>query len=256
MSRYLEMVDGPVHVKKLTLEQLKLLGEEIRHEMITGLAKNGGHLGPNLGVVELTIALHYVFNTPKDKFVWDVSHQIYVHKLLTGRLDRFRTIRGTGGLSGFALRSESEHDCYGAAHAGTALSAALGMCAARDQRGSDENVVAIFGDAALTNGISFEALNNVAQTTKRFIAILNDNEWSIAKNVGAIASYLNKLITNPRYNQLQKDFGAWIKRIPKGELALRLGHKAEEALKGAVSEAALKPITHGPLSGDGRGGFG
>src|SRR5579859_366069 len=165
MSQYLELVQDPSQVKRWSVEQLQRLAEEIRQEMITGLSKNGGHLGPNLGVVELTIALHYVFNSPKDKFVWDVSHQSYVHKLLTGRKDRFATIRSTGGLSGFALRSESEHDCYGAAHAGTALSAALGICAARDQLGTDENVVAIFGDAALTNGISFEALNNVAQTT-------------------------------------------------------------------------------------------
>src|SRR3954451_22434232 len=229
MSRYLEMVGEPLHVKKLTLAQLQEFAEEIRRELITVLAKNGGHLGPNLGVVELTLALHYVFNTPKDKFVWDVSHQIYVHKLLTGRRQLFSTIRSTGGLSGFAMRSESEHDCYGAAHAGTALSAALGICAARDQRGTDENVVAIFGDAALTNGNSFEAMNNISHTTKKFIGVLNDNEWSIAKNVGAIASYLNKLITNPRYNRVQKDFGSWIKRIPKGDVALRLGHKAEEA---------------------------
>src|SRR6266850_5741190 len=168
MSRYLEMVDAPLHVKKLTLTQLQELAEEIRRELITVLAKNGGHLGPNLGVVELTLALHYVFNTPKDKFVWDVSHQVYVHKLLTGRKNRFQSIRSTGGLSGFAVRTESEHDCYGAAHAGTALSAALGFCAARDQRSGDENVVSIFGDAALTNGITFEALNNIAQTTKKF----------------------------------------------------------------------------------------
>src|SRR4030095_6480094 len=184
MSRYLDMVDHPDHVKKLTLPQQLKLAEEIREELITKLAKVGGHLGPNLGVVELTIALHRVFTTPKDKFVWDVSHQTYVHKLLTGRKNRFQSIRTTGGLNGFALRAESEHDCYGAAHAGTALSAALGMAAARDQRGSDEHVVAIFGDAALTNGISFEALNNISHTTKRFIGILNDNEWSIAKNVG------------------------------------------------------------------------
>src|SRR3989440_9545666 len=140
MSRYLDMVDDPSHVKKLTAPQLLELAEEIRHELITALSKNGGHLGPNLGVVELTLALHYVFSTPKDKFIWDVSHQIYVHKLLTGRKDRFHTIRSTGGLSGFAMRSESDHDCYGAAHAGTALSAALGICAARDQKGTDENV--------------------------------------------------------------------------------------------------------------------
>src|SRR5436189_3543990 len=226
MIRYLEMVDHPSHVKKLTMPQLAELAEEVRHELITKLATSGGHLGPNLGVVELTIALHKVFSTPRDKFVWDVSHQVYVHKILTGRKDRFHTIRTTDGLNGFALRTESEHDCYGAGHAGTALSAALGMAAARDKRGTDEQVVCIFGDAALTNGISFEALNNVANTTKRFIGILNDNEWSIAKNVGAIASYLNKLITNPRYNRLHQDIERLLRRLPKGDLAVRLAHKA------------------------------
>src|SRR6266481_7337575 len=255
MSRYLEMVDAPLHVKKLTLAQLQEFAEEIRRELITVLSKNGGHVGPNLGVVELTLALHFVFNTPKDKFIWDVSHQIYVHKLLTGRKDRFHTIRSTGGLSGFAMRSESEHDCYGAAHAGTALSAALGIAAARDKRGTDENVVAIFGDAALTNGISFEALNNLAHTTKRFISILNDNEWSIAKNVGAISSYLNKLITHPRYNRLQRDFIRLIRRIPKGEIALMLAHKAEEGFKGAVAEVTLEQSVD-TMDADGRGGFG
>ena len=135
-----------------------------------------------------------------------MSHQGYVHKILTGRKNRFRTIRQTDGLNGFALRTESEHDCYGAGHAGTALSAALGMAAARDKKGTDENVVCIFGDAALTNGISFEAMNNIAHTTKKFIGILNDNEWSIAKNVGAISGYLNKLITNPSYNKLVEGF--------------------------------------------------
>src|SRR3989454_6302374 len=255
MSRYLEMVDSPVHVKKLTLDQLQQLAEEIRHELITVLAKNGGHLGPNLGVVELTLALHYVFSTPKDKFVWDVSHQAYVHKLLTGRKSRVHTIRSTGGISGFAMRCESEHDCYGAAHAGTALSAALGICAARDQRGGDENVVCIFGDAALTNGISFEALNNIAQTTKRFISILNDNEWSIAKNVGAISGYLNKLITHPSYNKLAKDFERFIRRLPKGELALTLAHKAEEGFKGALTEVGLE-LNPTSMDADGRGGYG
>jgi len=249
------MVDEPAHVKKLTVEQMCKLAEEIRHELITVLSKNGGHLGPNLGVVELTLALHHVFSSPRDKFVWDVSHQSYVHKLLTGRKNRFHTIRTTGGLNGFALRAESEHDCYGAAHAGTALSAALGIAAARDKRGSDEHVVAIFGDAALTNGISFEALNNISHTTKRFIGILNDNEWSIAKNVGAIAAYLNKLITNPRFNQLQKDLGRLIRRMPKGEIALMLAHKAEEGFKGAMTEVALQQSPTN-VEADGRGGFG
>ena len=255
MSRYLDMVDGPAHVKKLTLPQLQELAGEIRQELIAGLAKSGGHLGPNLGVVELTIALHRVFNTPKDKFVWDVSHQVYVHKILTGRKNRFRTIRQTDGLNGFALRTESQHDCYGAGHAGTALSAALGMAAARDKNGTDENVVCIFGDAALTNGISFEALNNIGHTTKRFIGILNDNEWSIAKNVGAISNYLNKLITNPRYNKLAKDFENFVRRLPKGELALKLAHKAEEGFKGAITDVGLQQ-TGSLVDADGRGGYG
>lgn len=254
MSRYLDMVDGPEHVKQLTLPQLQDLAAEIRTELIDGLAKGGGHLGPNLGVVELSIALHYVFQTPKDKFVWDVSHQVYVHKLLTGRKNRFRTIRQTGGLNGFALRSESEHDSFGAGHAGTALSAALGMAAARDRRGSDENVVCIFGDAALTNGISFEALNNLKCTTKKFIGILNDNEWSIAKNVGAVSEYLNKLITNPSYNKLAREFEHFVRRLPKGDIALKLAHKAEEGFKSAINGVTLRQT--GSLEADGRGGQG
>ncbi|HMJ91425.1 MAG TPA: 1-deoxy-D-xylulose-5-phosphate synthase N-terminal domain-containing protein, partial [Candidatus Acidoferrum sp.] len=241
MSRFFDMVDDPSHVKKLTNEQLTQLAAEIRHELITGLSKNGGHLGPNLGVVELTLALHRVFSTPHDKFVWDVSHQVYVHKLLTGRKDRFRTIRTTDGLNGFALRTESPHDCYGAGHAGTALSAALGMCAARDQKKTNENVVCIFGDAALTNGISFEALNNISHTTKKFVGILNDNEWSIAKNVGAIATYLNKLITNPHYNKLHGDLKKLLMRFPKGDIAIKLAHKAEEGFKGALTDVGLQP---------------
>ena len=249
------MVDGPAHVKKLTLPQLQELAAEIRQELIGGLANSGGHLGPNLGVVELTIALHRVFSTPHDKFVWDVSHQVYVHKILTGRKNRFRTIRQTGGLNGFALRSESPHDSFGAGHAGTALSAALGMCAARDRKGGDENVVCVFGDAALTNGISFEALNNVSHTTRKFIGILNDNEWSIAKNVGAISSYLNKLITHPRYNQLAKEFEGFLKRFPKGEIALKLARKAEEGFKGAVTDVSLRQ-NDVDIEAEGRGGYG
>ena len=255
MSTYLDMVDGPQHVKKLTLPQLQELAGEIRTELIDGLAKGGGHLGPNLGVVELTLALHKVFTTPKDKFVWDVSHQVYVHKILTGRKDRFRTIRQTDGLNGFALRTESEHDCFGAGHAGTALSAALGMAAARDKKGTDENIVCIFGDAALTNGISFEAMNNIAHTTKKFIGILNDNEWSIAKNVGAISGYLNKLITNPRYNKLAKDFENFVRRLPKGESrsSSRTRPRKVSRARSAKSGCTRKTKSR---SADGRGGFG
>src|SRR6266513_5445983 len=238
MNRYLDMVDGPDHVKKLTLPQLQELAGEIREELIVGLAKAGGHLGPNLGVVELTLALHRVFNSPKDKFVWAVSHQVYVHKILTGRKDRFRTIRQTDGLNGFALRTESEHDCYGAGHAGTALSAALGMAAARDQRGTKENVIAIFGDAALTNGISFEALNNISHTTKRFIGVLNDNEWSIAKNVGAIANYFNRIVTSETYAHLHdkaRDFVGWI----LGKTGVQIAHKVEESIKALVLPSVI-----------------
>jgi 1-deoxy-D-xylulose-5-phosphate synthase len=255
MSRYLETMDEPKQIRKLSLNQMRQLAEEIRYELITVLSKNGGHLGPNLGVVELTLALHRVFETPKDKFVWDVSHQVYVHKLLTGRKEKFHTIRTTDGLNGFALRTESAHDCYGAGHAGTALSAALGMASARDKRGTDENVVCIFGDAALTNGISFEALNNISHTTKRFIGILNDNVWSIAKNVGAIATYLNKLITHPSYNRLATDFQRFVRRLPKGEIALKLAHKAEEGFKGAITQVGLRQKGR-DLESDGRGGLG
>ena len=255
MNRYLDMVDGPAHLKKLTLPQLQELAGEIRGELIAGLAKSGGHLGPNLGVVELTVALHRVFSSPRDKFVWDVSHQVYVHKILTDRKSRFRTIRQTDGLNGFALRSESPHDCYGAGHAGTALSAALGMAAARDKNGTDENIVCVFGDAALTNGISFEALNNLGHTTKRFIGILNDNEWSIAKNVGAISNYLNKLITHPRYNKLARDFQNFLSRRPIGQVALKLARKAEEGFKGAITDVGLRQ-TGNQVDTDGRGGYG
>ena len=252
MGRYLEMISEPAHVKKLTEPQLEELAAEVRSELIGTLARTGGHLGPNLGVVELTIAMHKVFTTPKDKFVWDVSHQCYVHKLLTGRQEKFKKIRQTEGLTGFALRTESEHDSCGAGHAGTALSAALGMCAARDQRQSDEDVVCVFGDAALTNGISFEALNNISHTTKKFIGILNDNEWSIDKNVGAISKYLNKIITNPGYNRLHDDMASLVKKLPKGDFAVRLGSRAEGALKAEVAESTLSHEP--PVLSDGRGG--
>ena len=197
------------------------------------MAKTGGHIGPNLGVVELTIAMHYVFNTPQDSFVFDVSHQSYVHKLLTGREDKFETIRQPGGLNGFMLRTESEHDSFGAGHAGTALSAALGMAVARDMSGGDEHVVALAGDAAFTNGISFEALNNVAASTKRLIIVLNDNEMSIDKNVGAIAEYFHKIATNPTYVNLHDRAAGLVQKFG-GRAAAHLAHKAEEAAKGVI----------------------
>src|SRR5437867_3978343 len=191
-SRLLDRIQQPADIKVMREQDLPQLAQEVREELISVLAQTGGHLGPNLGVVELTIALHRVFNTPRDRFVMDVSHQGYVHKLFTGRLDRFSTMRQFGGLNGFLLRTESEHDCYGAGHAGTALSAALGMAVGRDLRGGDESIIAIAGDAAFTCGISYEALNNVRVQTKRFIVVLNDNGRSNAINIGSIDNYLDR----------------------------------------------------------------
>ncbi len=230
MTHILDSIQSPADVKRLSIAELQQLAEEIRAELITVLSRTGGHLGPNLGVVELTIAMHYVFNTPQDHFLFDVSHQAYVHKLLTGRRDRFHTIRTPGGLNGFMLRTESEHDAYGAGHAGTALSAALGMAAARDRLGGKEHVVALAGDAAFTCGITYEALNNIAAQTKRLIIVLNDNKWSIDKNVGAIAGYFNKLVTNPHYHRFYERAAKLVERVG-GKSAAQVARKAEEAAK-------------------------
>jgi 1-deoxy-D-xylulose-5-phosphate synthase len=237
MSEYLSRIKSPHDVKKLGMVELERLAEEIRERLIQGVAKTGGHIGPNLGVVELTIAMHYVFDTPRDSFVFDVSHQSYVHKLLTGREDRFDTIRQPDGLNGFMLRTESEHDSFGAGHAGTALSAALGMAVARDMSGGDEHIVALAGDAAFTNGISFEALNNVG-STKRLIIVLNDNEWSIDKNVGAIAEYFHKIATNPTYVSLHDRAAELLEKFG-GKAAVHIANKAEEAAKGIVGRGMI-----------------
>src|SRR2546430_8186141 len=236
--RLLDGIRSPADIKALREQDLPQLAQEVREELIGVLSQTGGHLGPNLGVVELTIALHRVFNTPHDRFVMDVSHQGYVHKMFTGRLDRFHTMRQYGGLNGFLLRTESEHDCYGAGHAGTALSAALGMAVGRDLRGGDENIVAIAGDAAFTCGISYEALNNIKVQTKRFIVVLNDNEWSIAKNVGAIANYFNRIVTSETYAHLHdkaRDFVGWI----LGKTGVQIAHKVEESVKGLVLPSVI-----------------
>src|SRR6516225_9845845 len=252
MPAILDTIDSPEQVRRLSIPELEQLAAEIRERLITVLSTNGGHLGPNLGVVELTIALHYVFNTPADSLLFDVSHQAYVHKMLTGRQDRFHTIRTPGGLNGFMLRTESPHDCYGAGHAGTALSAALGMAVARDKAGGKEHVVALAGDAAFTCGITYEALNNIAQQTKRMIVVLNDNEWSIDKNVGAIANYLNRIVTNPRFDYLHERAGRFVAMVG-GKRALRMARKAEEAAKSMLwpsvifEELGLK--YYGPIDG-------
>ncbi len=234
----LSSIHGPVDVKNLTDDQLTELAAEIRTTLIDSLSKTGGHLGPNLGVVELTVALHHVFSTPEDKFVFDVSHQGYVHKLLTGRADRIHTIRTFKGLNGFLLRSESEHDAYGAGHAGTALSSALGMAAARDLNGGDNHVVAVAGDAAFTCGPTLEALNNIAETTKRFIVVLNDNEWSIDKNVGAIARYFNALQTHSTYAAVRSKAADFVEKVV-GKAARTLAHRVEEGAKNLLFQNVL-----------------
>ncbi|MCE9542458.1 MAG: 1-deoxy-D-xylulose-5-phosphate synthase, partial [Verrucomicrobia bacterium] len=226
----LERINGPADLKQIPEKNLPQLAREIRKELIGTLSETGGHLGPNLGVVELTIALHRVFDTPTDKILFDVSHQGYIHKILTGRRKQMATMRQHGGLNGFLLRTESEHDCYGAGHAGTALSAALGMAAARDMNASNEHVVAVAGDAAFTCGVSYEALNNVAETTKRFIVVLNDNEWSIAKNTGAIAEHLNRIATSPAYTHLHEQAAKFVEWIG-GKTARHLAHKIEAGVK-------------------------
>ena len=238
MSSILESINSPADVKRLSLAELTQLAQEIRERLILSVAKTGGHIGPNLGVVELTIAMHYVFDTPVDSLIFDVSHQAYVHKLLTGREKSFHTIRQPEGLNGFMLRTESEHDSYGAGHAGTALSAALGMAVARDMSGGTEHIVALAGDAAFTNGISFEALNNIAAQTKRLIIVLNDNEWSIDKNVGAIAEYFHKIVTNSTYNSLHDKAAGLVERFG-GKAVRHVARKAEEAAKGLVGRGML-----------------
>ena len=231
-------IHGPADVKRLTESQLLQLPAKVRKELIETLANTGGHLGPNLGVVELTIAMHRVFDSPKDKFIFDVSHQGYVHKMLTGRWDRLSTMRQYQGLNGFLLRSESDHDCYGAGHAGTAMSAALGFAVARDLNGTDEHVVCVAGDAAFTCGPTFEALNNVVSSTKRFITVLNDNEWSIDKNVGAIARYFTALSTNSAYAHLHDKATQFIEKIG-GKAMRKLVSKVEGSAKNLILPSVI-----------------
>ncbi|MBP6508494.1 MAG: 1-deoxy-D-xylulose-5-phosphate synthase [Opitutaceae bacterium] len=239
-TRLLDTLRSPADLKALAPEQLPQLAQEIRDELIAVTAKNGGHIGPNLGVVELSLALHRAFSTPEDQIVFDVAHQGYVHKLLTGRGGEFfRKLRQSDGASGFLYRSESVHDAFGAGHAGTALSAALGMATARDLKGTAEHVVAVCGDAAFTCGITLEALNNIVSSTQRLIVILNDNEWSIAKNVGAISAYLNRLSTSPTYNKLHHDVEKFFKSFPTGVEMNRVYHKWKRETKDFFVESSL-----------------
>ncbi|MGB0774942.1 MAG: 1-deoxy-D-xylulose-5-phosphate synthase [Akkermansiaceae bacterium] len=233
LPELLSSINGPEDVKALPDDKLDDLCEEIRHTLIHSLSRTGGHLGPNLGVVELTVAMHRVFDSPEDKFLFDVSHQGYVHKMLTGRAKEIHTIRTPGGLNGFLLRTESKHDCYGAGHAGTALSAALGMASGRDLKQENNHVVAVAGDAAFTCGPTLEALNNIAHTTKKFMVVLNDNEWSIDRNVGALAKYFNALQTHSTFSSVRNKAAEFVEKIG-GKSVREFAHKVERNAKNLI----------------------
>jgi len=238
-DRILDRVNSPLDLKMLSLEEMNRLAAEIRQLMLDVVSKNGGHLAPNLGVVELTIALHRVFDSPRDKFVFDVGHQAYIHKIITGRKDRFPTLRQYKGLSGFPKRQESEHDVFGVGHSSTSISAADGIAAARDLLGDDYHVVAIIGDGAMTGGMSFEALNHVGDTKRRLIIILNDNEMSISKNVGAMSQYLYQLRTGETYNRLKHNLENWLSGLEHGDDVLEAIDRVKTGVKYLVNPESM-----------------
>ncbi len=236
----LSRIHSPADLKRLDRADLPALAEEMRKFLIDTCAETGGHIGAGLGVVELAIALHYVLDTPRDQLLWDVGHQGYPHKLLTGRWDRFSTLRQEGGVSGFLKRSESEYDAFGAGHAATSISAALGIAAGRDIRGESFKVCAVLGDGALTSGLSFEGLNNAGASARDILIVLNDNEMSIAPNVGAMNKYLVSVQRNPLYNRVRSALGDLMEHVP-GKLH-GVGHlvrKWEESMKSFLTPGVL-----------------
>ncbi len=231
-EKLLNKINYPADIKNLSIGDLKKLAEEIREYTISTVEKTGGHLASTLGAVELTIALHYVFDTPKDKLVWDVGHQGYAHKILTGRKEKLNTIRQFGGLCGFLTPSESEYDTFGAGHASTSISAAFGVASARNYKKEKYKVVAIIGDGAMTGGLAFEGLNNAGNSRKQLLVILNDNTMSISPNVGAMRSYLTKIVTNPIYNRVRDEIWKTTNALPTGKgVTQKLLRKVEESLK-------------------------
>src|ERR1700723_568313 len=209
----LDTIKEPRDLRKLSRAQLRQVADELRQETIAAVAVTGGHLGSGLGVVELTVALHHVFDTPRDRLIWDVGHQAHPHKILTGRRDRIRTLRTGGGLSGFTKRAESEYDPFGAAHSSTSISAGLGMAVARDLRGDDNSVIAVIGEGSMSAGIDYEAMNNAGAMNSRLIVVLNDNDMSIAPPVGALSAYLARRVSGPAYHRLRKLVGKIAKHI-------------------------------------------
>jgi len=225
----LNMINSPGDLKKLSLDEMSRLATEVRGKIIETVASTGGHLAPNLGVVELTIALHYVFNAPRDKILWDVGHQSYTHKLLTGRRDRFHTLRTYGGISGFPKRSESPYDTFDTGHSSTSISAGLGISAGKALKGEKDHVIAVIGDGSTTGGIAFEGLNQAGHTGKNLIVVLNDNAMSIGPNVGAFSSFLSRKMTGRRFVYFRKEFENFLKSIPGvGENILSLVRKSED----------------------------
>ncbi|HRZ87544.1 MAG TPA: 1-deoxy-D-xylulose-5-phosphate synthase, partial [bacterium] len=241
MATYLDMIDCPADLKKLHVDQLERLAGEIRERIIDVVSHNGGHLASSLGAVELTLALHYVFDSPADKIVWDVGHQSYAHKLVTGRKDRFESIRKIDGVSGFPKIAESPHDAFGTGHSSTSISAALGLAAGRDLRGEHERkMIAVIGDGSMTGGMAYEALNNAGQTMRNFLVVLNDNKMAISKSVGAMSAYLNRIITSNFYNHVKLELEVLLMRIPRiGKMLVRFAQKVEESLKGLVVPGIL-----------------
>ncbi len=236
----LEGIDSPGELKKLTLEQLSELSGELRRFLLETVSTTGGHLGSNLGTVELSIALHYCFDSPEDKIIWDVGHQAYTHKILTGRRDRFHTQRQYQGISGFPKRSESIHDAFGVGHASTSISAGLGMAAADGLDGKRNHVIAVIGDGSLTGGMAFEALNQAGHLKKNLIVILNDNEMSISKNVGAFSAFISRKMTGRYYRDLKKEMQVLLKHVPAfGTDILQFARRAENSLKGFLTPGAL-----------------
>ncbi len=233
MGRLLPTIDSPSDLREMSLADLPLLAQEIREEIINTVSRIGGHLASSLGVVELTLALHYVFDTPRDRLIWDVGHQTYAHKLLTGRRKTFSTLRQCGGISGFPRREESAYDAFGTGHSGTSISAALGMAQARCLRAEVHKVIAVIGDGSLTAGLAFEGLNQAGAMNKDLIVILNDNELSISPNVGALSSYLNRLMTGQFATRFREETKNFLKSLPGiGDSALKWAKYAEESLKG------------------------
>lgn len=238
--KYLDTINSPADLKKIPVDALPLLSQEIRERLLEVVSQTGGHLASNLGIVELTIALHYIFDAPDDRIVWDVGHQAYVHKILTGRRGVFHTLRQHGGISGFPRPDESPYDTFNVGHSGTSLSAALGMVEARDKRDRRDKVIVVIGDGSMTAGMVFEGLNHAGDLKKDIIVILNDNEMSISRNVGAISSYLSKIITGEFYTKVKKETEQFIKYIPRiGEPMLKVAKKAEESVKGLVGPGTL-----------------